>query len=53
MRQIHIATSVNNDEEMVDLLREIARMIDGGYKSGYDPHWTLTGDIEKPKKVTE
>lgn len=46
MRQIHIGDSVNTVDDLPDLLRRIAKLIEDGYKSGYYPHWTITGDDE-------
>jgi len=38
---IGINWQTETSEEMADLLRHIAGMIEGGYTSGYYPHWEL------------
>jgi hypothetical protein len=44
--KINIPESVKDTLDMVNLLRRIADMIEEGYTSGYDPDWSLTGDLE-------
>lgn len=46
MIKISIAEDVHTKDEMVDLLIEIARQINTGFSSGYNPNWQLSGEEE-------
>jgi hypothetical protein len=41
MVYIKIITSTDDEQEMAELLKEIARLIETGCSSGYHPTWNL------------
>lgn len=49
MFKLTIHEEVENPEEMIDLLNEIATKIQEGYTSGYHPGWSLDR-VEEPLK---
>ena len=43
---ISIPETTDSPENMAELLRSIATMIDEGYTSGYYPHWKIESESE-------
>lgn len=44
MKIIEIAEEFEDSESVAEGLRHIAELIERGFRSGYDPEWTLLGD---------
>jgi hypothetical protein len=44
MITIEISEKVENTNDMVDLLRSIANLVEEGYTSGFSPDWNLSGE---------
>lgn len=47
MITIEIREEVENPSDMVDVLNEVATMIQKGYTSGYHPGWSMDGTYEE------
>lgn len=52
MRSIIIHEETNDDQNMVDVLRRIADLVEQGYTNGYEPSWELQGE-EEPEEQDE
>lgn len=44
---IEIEEAVDTLEDMIDMLEEIAKLIENGCTSGYNPDWSIIGYEEK------
>jgi hypothetical protein len=53
MLSIEITEQVATRNDLGTLLRRIADMIDEGYRNGYDPEWSISGDEEENNDLYE